>query len=352
MNFSKFISMPIKSLKKNGILGLKNVFYVYLNLKKEPLKMTSLPLLIQIEPTTYCNLKCQMCINPVISRDRRHMSLDEFKKILDKMPSVAKISLVGAGEPLMNPSLFDMLKYAKEKGIAIGFATNGMFLSNEVCKKIIETETDWVNISMDSANQEKYEMIRKDANFNLLLNNIKNLIRLKNHKRLPEASLWFVIMVENFKELPEMIKCAKELGVKNVSAQLAHSWNSDIIKSIISGLNFVSFKEELKTTLKITKQFAQRNRIKFDYVNIPDDSLGRKCKWPWKSCYITAEGFVTPCCLQGADPEIINFGNLFKNDFEDIWNNSAYQSFRKALKSGLPPDICSGCTAYYSKIKI
>ncbi len=352
MSISDAINLLFSCLNKNEIKQIKNILLAYINLYIEPLKMSSWPILIQIEPTLHCNLECKMCINPVISRDRRHMSFGEFKKILDKMPSTIKISLVGAGEPLMNPYLFDMLKYAKEKGIAIGFATNGMLLSNEICKKIIETEVDWVNISMDSANQEKYEVIRKDADFNLLLNNIKNLIRLKNHNRLPKVSLWFVIMAENFKELPEMIKCTKELGVKNVSAQLAHSWNNDIIKSIISGLNFNSFEEELKTTLIITKQLAQRNRVKFDYVNIPGGSSGRKCKWPWKSCYITAEGFVTPCCLQGANPQTINFGNLFKDNFEDIWNNSAYQNFRKALKSKLPPDICFNCPSYYSTLKI
>jgi len=352
MKFNDVINVSMSSLNRNGFEGIGNIVSAYLDLQREPLNMSSQPLIVQIEPTLYCNLECRMCVNPISQRKKRHMSLSEFKKIVDGMPLVKKISLVGAGEPLMNPSLFDMLTYAKSKGILAGFATNGMLLTEETCHKIIGAGVNWVNISIDSADKKRYESIRKGANFGTLIKNIRNFVRLKGNSRSPELSMWFVVMEENLKELTDIIKLAKELGVVMVSAQLAHHWSNDALKKAASGLDSEDFQRELKIELKKAMGYAVKNGISFDYVNVPDKSLNRACKWPWKSCYITAEGFITPCCLQGSDPDILNFGNLLKSDFKDIWNCAAYQGFRKSLKSENPPDICIGCTAYYGKVNI
>lgn len=350
MKFKEIINIPLKALKRNGIGGIQNILFSYINLKKEPLVMSSIPLILQIEPTTFCNLECSMCINPVINRNKRHMRLDEFKKIIDNLPFLRKISLVGAGEPLLNPELFNMISYAKSKNISIGFATNGMLLNEETCKKIIDANLDWVNISIDSTDKKRYEGTRKGASFELLLENIKKIVRLKGKNTLPEISLWFVVMKDNWKELPSLISLAKNAGVKHVSAQLQHDWGNKGLKEAISGYASADFYAGLRRILQETKTEAKQKGIDFNYVNIPDISRRRSCKWPWKSCYITAEGFLTPCCIRGSNPDTINFGNIFETPFGEIWNNTAYQVFRGKLKSKVPPEVCLGCTSYFGKL--
>jgi radical SAM protein with 4Fe4S-binding SPASM domain len=293
-----------------------------------------------------------MCLNSVDKRERRHLGLDELKKIIKDIPFIKKISLVGAGEPLMNPELFSMLAYAKSQGIAVGFATNGLLLDNESCGKIINTGVDWLNLSLDSPHKHSYENIREGAEFEKVIGNIDNLIKLRGKNKSPLISLWFVIMEDNFQELPEMIDLAKRLKINRVLAQLGHSWSNNRLKNYIKGLYNDRFQSGLRIILRETKRRALRNGVSFSYVNIPDISSGRACKWPWKSCYITAEGYVTPCCLHGTDPTFINFGNLFKDSFATIWNSAGYQDFRRRLKYGEPINICGGCPAYYKKLKI
>lgn len=352
MRFGEALKLSLISLNRNGLPGIKNIILAYINLSLEPLKVSSKPMLIQIEPTLYCNLKCKMCINPVDKRDRRHMQFNEFKKIIDSLPLTRKISLVGAGEPLLNPRLFDMVSYAKSKGILIGFATNGILLDEAVSMKIIDSRIDWLNISIDTSDKKLYEEIRQGADFNLILKNVKRFMEIKGKARLPKVSIWFVIMRENLAELIGVIRLAKELRINKVSAQLQHFWASEQIKSDMSRINNNNFYRDIVIALRNARRVARQLRIEFDYVNLPDNTAKRNCKWPWKACYITADGFVTPCCLHGANPQVINFGNFFKNDLDAIWNNSAYQSFRKALKSISPPDICLGCTAYFERLKV
>ena len=343
----KALKLVSRELKKQGILGLRNLSISYLNLLKEPQIMPNQPLFMQVEPTLHCNLKCRMCMNPSTERDKRHMGLDEFKGIIQKMPSVNKISLVGAGEPLLNPELFDMITAAKTRGILVGFATNGMLLNEDTCRKIADTTPDWINISVDSADKEMFESIREGANFNLIIENIVRLTRTSFRKKGPDISIWFVLMKDNLGELPSVIRLAKKVGIKKVCAQMQHNWG------VQSGVNAetVGIKNVI-SVIREAKKIAAEKSVSFEYVNIPDSHTKRACKWPWKACYITAEGFITPCCLQGANPEIINFGNILNTAFDDIWNNQSYQDFRTKLKSKTPPEICRGCTAYFRKIKI
>lgn len=352
MRFSSLLKILTCSLKRKGISGLRNLILAYLNLKIEPLRMSSEPLIVQIEPTIHCNLKCYMCINPLTEREKRNMRLNEFRKILEDMPFVRKISLVGAGEPLLNPDLFDMISYANAKGILIGFATNGMLLNTENCQKIINSRTSWVNISIDSADKEKFEDIRKGANFDLILDGIKLLLKIKGKRRLPDISLWFVLMNDNLTEIPKVIWLAKNLEIRKVFVQLGHHWNNAQLKGHIAKRNSEDFFQRVASTLKCAEITAKKTGVYFDYVNVPDKAGKRACKWPWKSCYITTEGFITPCCLQGSNPDILNFGNILNDNFRDIWNNISYQKFREVLKSDIAPKICIGCSSYYKKVKI
>ncbi len=352
MKLSEALGIIVSSLRIDGAAGLRNLALAYCNVATEPLEMSSFPVIVQIEPTIYCNLNCLMCVNPISARKKRHMTLDEFKRIVDSLPFVKKISMVGAGEPLMNPDLFSMIRYAKSRRIAIGFATNGTLLNDTNCRRIVSSGADWINISVDSADSQTYGRIRKGADLKILIENMKRLIELVGKKAKPEISIWFVMMEDNLKELRGVIKLAKEVGIKKVSAQLAHSWSDERLKVAMAGKESLSFRSAVRETLKEARSLATKERIEFDYVNVPDETLNRACKWPWRSCYITVEGFITPCCLQGSDPGIINFGNIYEKDFKTIWNSSAYKEFRKALKYKGPPRICVDCTSYFGKVKI
>jgi MoaA/NifB/PqqE/SkfB family radical SAM enzyme len=227
-----------------------------------------------------------------------------------------------------------------------------MLLNESNSRKILESGADWLNISIDSADGKKFEAIRKGARLETIKENAKRFVEMKGRAALPDVSIWFVIMKDNLGERPGVISLAKSLEVKKVCAQLEHNWSDDRIKSDMKERYSTAFYADVRRSLEAAVKAAEREGMDFDYVNVPDHSSKRSCKWPWKSCYITAEGFVTPCCLQGADPGVINFGNILTTDFFSIWNSPAYKNFRIALRSKDAPKICAGCTAYPKKMKV
>lgn len=85
---------------------------------------------VQVFITTYCNLSCAGCFAKNIMGDKTHMSIIEYKKILDnaKKKGCERITLIG-GEPLLHPEIKKMVSLNNESGIKTTIYTNGYFLN-------------------------------------------------------------------------------------------------------------------------------------------------------------------------------------------------------------------------------
>ena len=342
------LSIIKDSVIHNKAKGVFNLIRSVAAVCAEPLYVASQPLYIQIEPSIICNLKCKMCLAPYWKRKVQFLTLDNFKGIVRQFPYLRKISLVGVGEPLMNAELFDMIRFAKSRNMRIGFTTNGMLLVKKNIGKILDSKPDWVNISIDGATKKTYEDIRVGADFNVVIANVKELARVVKNTGI-ELSIWFLGMKDNIEELPLMVKLVLGLGVKHLNMQSVHNWGKKEWEERLGAQRINSDFAKLKDAILKTECLAKESDIRFNYVNIPFKKPKRTCQWPWKSCYITADGFVTPCCIHGSDPGVINFGNILEKSFVEIWNSAEYREFRRMLKSEKPPQICNGCTSYGNK---
>ena len=68
------------------------------------------PLSLAIESTTRCNLFCPMCRRATTYFPPRDMDFYLFKKIIDECADYLEFAVpYGAGEPLLNPELLDMM---------------------------------------------------------------------------------------------------------------------------------------------------------------------------------------------------------------------------------------------------
>lgn len=299
------------------------------------------PVLAQIEPTSECNLDCEMCIREKIGVPIGTMSFEDFKKILDKLDSLFKISLSGQGEPFLNKDIFEMIEYANKKGILINISSNGTLLTESIIEGICNLNIGEVTISLDSVNKKNYEKIRKGANFEKVLENIRKLsIELKKRNKKTLLSIAAVIMKKNINEITEFVSLANSLGVKKIIFQgiqnkqdYINKYNSEAKLEAVSALD-----EELKHTVRNAKILAKNYGITIIF----DEEKTSGCVWPWRSIYITWNGYVTPCC-KILDYRKPFFGNILKEDFWNIWNSEEYQMFRKLLKERKAPSPCRGC---------
>jgi len=70
----------------------------------------------------------------------------------------------------------------------------------------------------------------------------------------------------------------------------------------------------------------------------------RRCT-AWTVPFITVEGDVYPCCTftEGNIRETMkthNLGNVFRNDFRQLWEGEAYMNFKKSFSRGEVPELC------------
>lgn len=143
------------------------------------------PLLVDIELSTICNLRCPMCYtrtdhfkNKVPAR---FMDFELFTKIIDEIgEKVPAVRLSLRGEPTLHKQFVECIQYAKLKGIKeISFLTNGSTLSQDYFEKILKAGADWITISLDGMG-ETYESVRRPLKFNDMLESVKNLKKIKD----------------------------------------------------------------------------------------------------------------------------------------------------------------------------
>ena len=69
-----------------------------------------------LETTNYCNLDCSFCNRMDVIGPLKHMSLDNWQKLLDGMSSSyhKRTKLMGMGEPMLHPQFDEVCRMFKE----------------------------------------------------------------------------------------------------------------------------------------------------------------------------------------------------------------------------------------------
>lgn len=308
--------------------------------------------LFQIESSLLCNIRCVMC--PWIEHRAAsggHMSWDTFSKIAEYLPLAEEVDLTGGGEPLCNPQTPAMLTAAKAAGCKVGFSTNGALLNAAMAENLTRLGLDWISFSVDAAQADTYESIRRGANFDKVISHIAGLRQIKQslHSRTPKMMLVFVIMsgeIENYQQLPELIELAHRLGIEQVIAK-----NLDVILKDGDDQRRVFTHDgrachPLQAALDQAEHKAKRLGIKFRrYAVHPEEQI--VCEQnPTQNLFFSWDGSVSPCItLSYSESRIFNgkriqvpsqrFGNINQQDLYQIWNQPDYSEFRQAYSARL-----------------
>lgn len=287
-----------------------------------------------LEVTDNCNLNCVMCRRKELGG--QNLSIKEFKYILSQLPGLKEITIVGRGESFMNPDIYEMLKIGKSKNINFTIITNGTLLTENNIKEI-PNNVRQIIISVDSPVPEKYEKIRRGGKFNLVIENIKNLRKLKKDIYI---RINVVIMEENIEDLPKFSELANTIKIDEIN--LFNLKASDDFFAKKHGDNFKNLKQKLIEL----KNAANNKGIKIEAQ--PLFKKPTQCVSPWSSLRIFLNGDYYPCCAMGVATPIrkecylgitINtpqqqykMGNIFDGDFKKKWNGKDYKLLRKTVR--------------------
>jgi radical SAM protein with 4Fe4S-binding SPASM domain len=294
------------------------------------------PTHLHIEPSTLCNLKCAFCpVTNGMERPTGLMTHDVFKKTIDELADYLFLILLWDwGEPFLNPEVYDMIFYAKQKDIKIISSTNGhVFAQPGNADKLVRSGIDAIIFAVDGISQETYEQFRKNGNLNMALKGIENVVAAKRSlkSKTPIINFRFIPMKHNEHEIPLLEDFARSLGVDVMTLKTLNPHDhGEVDVNIATGLTFMP-------------QDSRYRRFAYDENGSRIRLAQNPCKRPWMNPSIHWDGKVSLCTFDAQDHHVM--GDLTKESFKKIWWGEAYAAFRRQFRHNFRSiAFCDGCT--------
>jgi len=324
-------------------------------------KLLALPRYVQLEPTSRCNQECIMCPRNEADYDSDFgdMSYENYLRVLDEIPTIENMQINGLGEPLLHPRIFDMIKEAKRRGITLSMNSNVIWVDTpKKAQKLVESGLDILKVSMDTTDSKVYDEIRQSDTYDKAVAAVKLIVQARGCKHEPQ--IWFnsVILQQNYKDIGNILKLGSELGVDLVRFKPVDTF--DIYKD--KGIKVASQEDlfyEMKKVLSEFRDVKVKHNLgdlinNFSNYSRPEGDY--PCFSPWLEVYIQYYGGVRLCCEFYSKK--YDVGNIFRENFKDIWNGEKMQKIRHDFwkgKLGFP--VCATCNRFgrnmeiYKKVK-
>lgn len=285
------------------------------------------PLVLFIDPTNLCNIRCQYCptgdkeLLKATGRPNGVMNFELFKKIVEDIKEFGeKIKLINFykdGEPLANKMFPEMASHLVRSNVAerVWLKTNGLLLNPELNKKLIASGIHSINISIQHISAEGYKKIAlSNINYENLLSNIKNLYLQREDCKL------YVKIANTGLSKSDIQKFQDDFSniADAIYIEQLHGWSMSNIKDFTLGTNPTTFDG-----LPLTDKIA--------------------CPWPFYEMAINWDGTVSLCNEDWAHKTLV--GDTRTNSLKEIWNGSALFNMRKMMLENRRHEnpMCKNC---------
>lgn len=295
------------------------------------------PKIYYIDPCNLCNLKCPFCITSYSQEhhERGVMTLTDFKIVVEKISSHAdEVRLFNWGEPFLNKNILPMIKFASELSLKVSTCSNLSFrvFDNNYAEDVVKSGLSELTVSIDGASQLTYGKYRVGGNYDVVINNIKEIQKAKRKlkSRYPIIIWQFLINGYNEHEIVKAIKVAKQLSIELLFGPMFVQQHPEWLSSYHNNSN------KVKLLYFITSVIF--NRWKEYFAAIKNGMYLRKhlsrklpgwCIQVYDSMIINWDGNVFPCCTIYDDR--MSMGNIINESLEEIWNGDKFRRCREYI---------------------
>jgi len=279
-----------------------------------------IPKIICIEPTNYCNAKCIMCPNEIITRDRGSMNWELFTGIIEQAKAFEgrglTIFLSKDGEPLLDPMIFERIEYAKKhlRRSIVNTVTNASLLDEEKADRLLATPLDCLTISIDGASETTYSKIRPGLEYSKVKANAESFLRKK--KQMGSKLKVWLCMLESPLNIHEQDEYLKQWGDKADVILFKPMTNFLVRKTSVHG-------EEIGS-----KQL-------------------RRCAAAFHTMNIYWNGNIALCCWDYDN--LVSLGNVADRSLLELFNGEGFKVVREKMKKKECSDVypCKMCSRIY-----
>jgi len=323
-------------------------------------EMLSAPFLVEIDPTSFCDMSCPECL----SRDMLNSTKFSRKRLIEianelVAMGVKAVVFVGGGEPLIHPAISQAIEICGTGGMKVAVVTNGIQLHKYI--NVLVRYVEWVRVSVDAATPETFRRFRphiskKDV-FCKIIDNMRNLKRA-GMKTLGFSFLLITrknndrIVDSNLSDLYQAGVLAKSIGCDyfeikplfDPKTQIVYEQPAEVISQFRRDLDRLRMIEDSSFRVILSQALLELVDGKF-MAKLYDYG---KCHLAELRSLITPSGMYF-CYMFRGDP-LYSFGDPVHESIFDIWHGSR----RIELTNSIKPyrDCLPKCPRHLSNIDI
>jgi len=314
-------NLLLKFRRHRAVLHPRSFAFLFHWLRRSP-TVPYAPLKLHLEPTSHCNLRCIMCPQSMgATKGNGYMEMDLYRKIIGEAEEfVREINLFFRGEPLLHPRIAEMVRIARDAGIAVHINTNATLLRGKMIDSLLDSGLDKLTVSFDAGEKEAYERMRRGAKFEKTLENTLSFLKAKagRHSSRPYTTIQVIRFFDPAAARPtvpeQFVRLFDGLPVDEFDPIWAHGWAG---------------------TMKDSS----------DFQAAPYGHNYYPCNWLWKSLAICWNGQAATCCGDFGPAEV--FGDLNSQTLREIWNGPQMVRIRTLQREGRLSELplCQSCDA-------
>ena len=299
-----------------------------------------IPELADISISNHCSKGCSYCYRKS-AKNNEFMTLEQYERVLDalnhpKYGNVFQVAL-GGGEPLEHPEFVQIIEATLKREIVPNFTTNGMCLTEDVCKAI-RGKVGAVALSITRVGELEREKAAMLSKYNIRTN------------------VHYVLSAKNIGEAIEIVSGKYNEVFEGVNAIIFLTYKP-AGRGKMDGV--MQSGPELERFVQLVNEYDNKGvKIGFDACFVPNllykgfkpAEMVDVCEAGFFSVYVDHKMNVSPCSFSGGTDAY----SLEEYGFYDIWENK-FADYRGRMQNMCNVDcavheVCRGCCPYYPEI--
>lgn len=298
-----------------------------INGKADPFSL-ELPSLLDVGIMGHCKRKCPFCYQG--HEDKRNMTLDDFKTIIDQTKHhVNQIALGGRGDPNKHEQFEQILKYCRKNNIVPNYTTSGFELTDREVE--ISKLCGAVAVS-DYQEEFSYEAIRKLTNAGIKTN-IHKIFSIVSYQECIEILYGYNPWRQNMISKGGIIY---NIDLSKINAvifllfkQQGAGKNVDMRPKPHQIKLFSDLIVQSKAQCKVGMDSCLVNHVlKYSTMTQAQRMCVDTCEGARMSAYISPDMKFMPCSFANKNSAI----DLTKTNLKEVWTNGpCFLDFRNTL---------------------
>ena len=340
------------------------------------------PLLLHLEITTRCNLRCAKCGHATDPPDSpriapRHLQYGIIETFDQFFAAAARVHTFGYGEMFLYGKLQRLVERLKHFECMVDGITNGVLVGQKEVDWLVEYGYDELTFSIDGVEPETMQRLR-GVDVEPIWNTLAYLKRRKREcgADRPRVIVNFVAQSDNYRELPALVRKLADLDVYFLGVNALMNAERTQPRSDAYDQLYREFalrnapRAEVEAALEEARQLAAAAAIGFAaYIDLdaeyaeghaaglslvqivpqanpetaerprPEKLAPYYCAYPWMSVYVHADTGARVCCYMRG-----NIGNVTSGeDLQKVWSNGVVTEIRDAVSKGEVHPSCDAC---------